>query len=180
MASVSRKGRRGSGAFLPLPGDASGMSLAAETRRAVRDQPFLYEGLRAGVINYSAAARYLDVGDEEPVVAALRRYAEELPDRDDEASDVRVTMHSGVGAAGDATSALLVVGDTQLAADGGDATAVVATGDVDVTLLRRVLGRLAAEDVDVEAAGVGGESLVVVVERRDGPDAVRAVEGVAE
>lgn len=156
------------------------MSLASETRRAVRDHPFLYEALRAGVVNYSAAARYLDVGDEDPVVAALRRYAEELPGLEDDTRDVRVTMHSGVGPAEDDAEPLFLVGDTALAADGGDATAVMATGEVDTTFLRRVLGRLSADGIDVEAAGVGGESLLVVVGRRDGPDAVRALEGLAE
>jgi len=34
-------------------------SLAARTRDAVRDEPFLFDALRAGVLNYSAAARYL-------------------------------------------------------------------------------------------------------------------------
>ncbi|MUV89483.1 hypothetical protein GJ629_05895 [Halapricum sp. CBA1109] len=154
------------------------MSLAAETRRAVRNDPFLYEGLRAGVLNYSAAARYLDVGDTEAVVAALRRYAEELPDHEATDADVRVTMESGVGPAdGDP---LLVVGDTELASGGGDWTAVVATGEVSPRLLRDALGRLDAEDIAVEAAAVAAASLVVVVGRRDGADAVRAVEGVAE
>jgi hypothetical protein len=154
------------------------MSLAAETRRAVRNDPFLYEGLRAGVLNYSAAARYLDVGDTEAVVAALRRYAEELPEYEATDADVRVTMESGVGPAdGDP---LLVVGDTELASGGGDWTAVVASGEVSPGLLRDALGRLDAEDITVEAAAVSESSLVVVVGRRDGADAVRAVEGVAE
>ena len=42
--------------------------------------------------------------------------------------------------------------------------------------LRSVLGRLATEGIAVEAAGVGDEALIVVVGRRDGPDALRAVE----
>jgi hypothetical protein len=150
------------------------MSLAADTREAVRAHPFIYEGLRAGVVNYSAAARFLDVGETDAVVAALRRYAEELPDLDERERDLRVTMHSGVGPANE--DPLLVVGDTALAADGGDWTAVVATGDVDPDLLRTVLGRCSAADVSVEAAAVGAEAVVVVVGRRDGPDVVRLVE----
>lgn len=154
------------------------MSMAAETRRAVRKHPFLYEALRAGVVNYSAAARYLGLGDEDAVVAALRRYATELPDPSNETDEIRVTMHSGVGPTdGDP---MLVVGDTALGADGGDATAVVANGDIDASVLRRALGRLAAEDIDVEAAGVTEGSMTLVVGRRDGPDAVRAVESLAE
>lgn len=156
------------------------MSLAADTRRAVRENPFLYEALQAGVLNYSAAARYLDVGEQDATVAALRRYAEELPSYDSETYDVRVTMQSGVGPVEGENEALLVVGDTRLAANGGDSTAIITTGTVDPTLLRDTLGRLLAEDIDVEAAGVGGESLVVVVGRRDGPDTVRAVESLVE
>jgi len=32
------------------------MSLAADTREAVRERPTLYDALRAGVVNYTAAA----------------------------------------------------------------------------------------------------------------------------
>ena len=35
------------------------MSLAAETREAVRTHPFLLDALRAGVVNYNAAAAWL-------------------------------------------------------------------------------------------------------------------------
>lgn len=152
------------------------MSLASATRRAVRARPFVYEGLRAGIINYSAAARYLDVGDTDAVVAALRRFAEELPEPATRSRDLRVTMHSGVGPVEDRRDALVAVGDTALAADGGDWTAVVAAGDVDAELLARVLGQCSASDVTVEAAAVTADALVLVVGRRDGPDAVRLLE----
>jgi len=156
------------------------MSLAAETREAVRSHPFVYEGLRAGIVNYSAAARYLDVGDTDTVVAALRRYADELPEPTDIDRDLRVTMHSGVGPAETTDEALLVVGDTALAAESGDSTAVVATGDVDPDLLGTVLGQCSAGDVAVEAAAVGEDTIVLVVGRRDGPNAVRLIESNAE
>ena len=74
------------------------MTLAADTRAAVRRRPFLHEALRAGVLNYAAAARLLDVeGEQSAVVAALRRYAETLSPYDETARDVRVTMRSGLG-----------------------------------------------------------------------------------
>jgi len=155
------------------------MSLAADTRDAVRAHPFVYEGLRAGILNYSAAARFLDVGETEAVAAALRRYAEELPEYGTDERELRVTMHSGVGPAED-DEPLLEVGETALAADGGDATAVVATGDVSPDLLGTVLGRCVAAEISVEAAAVGSETLVVVVGRRDGPDAVRLIEQSGE
>ena len=48
------------------------MSLAAETRAAVRARPWLLEALRAGVVNYAAAAESLDVdGDTDSIATAL-------------------------------------------------------------------------------------------------------------
>jgi len=156
------------------------MTLAAETREAVRRRPFLHDALRAGVVNYSAAARYLDVdGETDAVVAALRRYAADLPEYERPGADPPVSMHSGLGAVDaptDTNEAVLVVGDTALAPDAGSLTAIVATGEVGARDLRVALGRLETAGVVVEAAAVGDDSLVVVVGRRDGPDALRAVE----
>ncbi|MFB6084550.1 MAG: hypothetical protein ABEJ94_09930 [Halorientalis sp.] len=156
------------------------MSLAERTREAVRTHPFLHEGLRAGVVNYTAAARFLDLGtdDDEAVVAALRRYAEDLAEYDADGVDARVSMESGLGAVGDGEfdEALLTVGDTAVVPREGQLTGILATGDVDATALAHVLGHLRAEDVAVEAAGVAGDALLVVVQRRAGADAVRAVE----
>ena len=141
------------------------MSLAEATRDAVRARPFLLAALRAGVVNYAAAARYLDVGDEDAVVAALRRFAEDLGPYEPPAADARVTMQRGLGD-GDPAEALLVVGET----------ALVAAGDVGPAALRRALGRLDAHDLPVRAAAVDADSLVVVLESRDGPRALREVE----
>ena len=157
------------------------MTLAADTRSAVRRKPFVFEALRAGVLNYTAAARYLDVGDLDPVAAALRRYAEELPDYESDSRDARVTMQSGLGAVEvaeieDENEALLAVGGRALVPDAGSLTGVLATGAVDARALAHVLDRLAIERTDVAAAGVAGDTLVVAVGRRAGPDAVRTVE----
>ena len=156
------------------------MSLAAETREAVRARPFLLEGLRAGVVNYAAAARALDVADDtEAVATALRRFAERLPERDVGERRARVTMHGGLSE--DVEEPLLAVGDVGIGeGDDGSLTGVLATGDVDPAALAHALGVLAANGVAVRAAGVAGESLVVVVERRDGPSALRAVETALE
>ena len=152
------------------------MTLAADTREAVRRNPFLYDALRAGVVNYSAAARFLDVdGETDAMVAALRRFAEDLPDYERPGSGPPVNMQSGVGA-GDPADALLVVGDLALVPDAGSLTTITVGGTGDAVALRQVLGRLKTAEVHVEAAAVGGDSLVVVVGRRDGPDALRAVE----
>lgn len=158
------------------------MSIAETTRDAVRRQPFLLTALRAGVLNYSAAAVFLDVdGDDDAVATALRRFAEELPAFETTERDARVTIQSGVGLREtDAESAddgapLLAAGGA-VVTDGGSLSAVLATGAVDTAALVSVCSRLAAEAVETRAAAVAGESLVVVVDRRDGATAVQAVE----
>ncbi|MEF8868800.1 MAG: hypothetical protein V5A85_09805 [Haloarculaceae archaeon] len=159
------------------------MTVAAETRRAVRAHPFLRDALRAGCVNYTAAARFLDLGEEEAVAAALGRYAEDLPDyeRPAPAGRVRVNMRSGLGPTEDPEEALLRVADTLLAPGGGDLTGITATGDgVDPRSLGHVLARLDAEGVAVGAAGATDGVLLVAVNRRDGPDALRYVEDALE
>lgn len=155
------------------------MSLAAETREAVRARPFLLEGLRAGVVNYAAAARALGVAeDTEAVATALRRFAETLDEREASARAVRVTMQGGVERGSD--DPLLAVGDVRFGEGDGSLTAVLVTGEVDVDALSHALGVLAANDVAVVAAGVGDGALVVLVDRRDGPEALRRVETALE
>ncbi|WP_424014272.1 DUF7523 family protein [Halorubrum xinjiangense] len=171
------------------------MSLAAETREAVRAHPFVRDALRAGLVNHSAAAAWLaeraDLdGDPDAIAAALRRFREDLPAYKTESRTASVTMRSGVGVVDDAgdgdagpidgdSDALLRVRDAAVV-DGGDRTAILATGDVDTAALASALGRLAAADVGVEAAGVTGDALVCVVSRRDGASAVRVVEAALD
>jgi hypothetical protein len=156
------------------------MTVAADTREAVRERPFLETALRAGVVNYTAAARFLDVGEQEAVAAALRRYAEELDDYEESERRASVSMRSGVGVADEegesASEALLRIGGTAFTPNGGDYTAVIAEGDIDTTALADVLGRLRTAEVEVEAAGAAPGTLAVVVGRRAGANAVRAVE----
>ena len=152
------------------------MTVAADTREAVREHPFLQTALRAGVVNYTAAARFLDVGEQEAVAAALRRYVEDLDDYAPSDRRASVSMKSGVGRADESDDALLVVGDAGFSADGGDYTAVVAEGEVDAAALGDVIARLGTAEVEVEAAGGTEGTLVVVVGRRAGANAVRAVE----
>jgi len=157
------------------------MSLAAETREAVRARPFLLEGLRAGVVNYAAAARALDVAeDTEAVATALRRFGERLPPRETDDRKARVTMHGGLAA--DAGEPLLSLGGAAIGEgdEGGPLTGVLATGDVDPSALAHVLGVLAANGVEARAAGVAGESMLVVVDRRDGPKTVQCVEAALD
>jgi hypothetical protein len=155
-------------------GSAMPTNLAAETRGAVRERPFLHDALRAGVLNYAAAARALDIdGESEAVAAALRRYAEELDPPTAEDRDVRVTMESALG---EAEEGPFAVNGNAYASGAGSLTGVLAVGEVDAAALRAVLGRLHTAGVTPEAAGVAGDALFVVVPRRAGPDAVRAVE----
>jgi hypothetical protein len=153
------------------------MTVAERTRQAVRDRPFLFDALRAGVCNYSAAARLLDAEDEEAAVAALRRFADELDAPDPPAGDARVTMAAGLGVV-PPEDALLVVGDTALGPEAGSLTGLLATGDPGPRHLRLALGRCETAGVSVTAAGLAGDAMLVVVARRDGPDALRRVEGV--
>ena len=163
------------------------MSLAAATREAVRERPFLYDALRAGVLNYTAAARTLDVeGETDAVATALRRFADDLPPLETETRDATVRMRSGVGLAGADVDAdedderVLTVGGVSVVAAGGELTALVATGEVDARALSVVCDRLRAETVVVDAAGVADGELVVVVPRRQGANALRHVESALE
>lgn len=158
------------------------MSIAAETRDAAREFPFLLHALRAGVVNYAAAAAFLDIeGETEAIATALRRYAEELPAFETTDRSARVTMQSGVGLADDPDDPddpLLAVGSTAVCSDAGSLTAVLATGDVDPSTLAAVCSRLAVENSVCHAAGVAGDTMVVVVGRRDGATTVRIAEEV--
>lgn len=160
------------------------MSLAAETRRAVERHPFLLTALQAGIVNYSAAARFLAVdGEPDAIATALRRYADELPATETESREVRVRMESGIGPlkGGDGdTEALVTVGSAGFGPRGGDHTAIVATGAVDTTALADVLARLSLEEISPEAAGVADETMVLVVDRLEGANALRAVEDALE
>ena len=159
------------------------MSTAEATRDAVRRQPFLLHALRAGVLNYTAAAAFLDVdGEGDAVATALRRFADELPPFETGSRDARVTMQSGVGveAADEAESEPLIRAAGTAVVDGGTLTAVLATGEVDAATLGAVCSRFAVDEVALHAAAVAGDSLVVVVTRRAGPTAVQLVESVLE
>jgi hypothetical protein len=157
------------------PADGPTVSLAERAREAARDHPFLVEGLRAGVVNHTAAARFLDLdGDPDAVATALRRYADDLQARDPPSGTPRVRMERQ-----DAPDWLTDPADGE--------TAVIAEGDVGPAALAPVLARLRIAGVEVTSAGAtdGGASddashsaFGVVVARRDGSTVVRCVEQV--
>ena len=169
------------------------MSLAAATREAIRNQPALYDALRAGIVNYTAAADSLDLdGDREAIATALRRFATELDETASTGADGRsiaVRLHSDLESLD--TDALVAVdgaaisrptagshGDAEMAIDAP--TAVHVTGEVDARLLASTLDRIRIAEVSVGAAGVTDGSMVIVVARRDGPTVVQLVEATAE
>jgi hypothetical protein len=164
------------------------MSLAADTRDAVRARPYLLSALRAGVVNYAAAAEALDVeGDTDSIATALRRFADDLPPLSTESRDATVRMRSGVGLAGEDVEAaaederlLTVAGVELVGGGGGGLTALVAEGDVGPRALSGVVDRLDASNVVVDAAGVADDCLVVVVPERQGAEALREVESALE
>jgi len=90
------------------------MSLAQECRNVVSRYPYMLDGLREGVVNYRAVARKTkpeveeSVGREvdiEAVTTAVRRYGEELQERDDEHERVRSLLsESRVSLRGDVVS----------------------------------------------------------------------------
>lgn len=146
-------------------------SLAAETRRAVDESPFLREALRADVVNFAAAARYLDVpGDEEAIATALRRYASELPETGTQPGGVRVRMESGVD------PSVLEVGGDRPTFEDDSATAILATGEVGPRFLGRVLLALESRDIPVEGAGLVDGTAIVLVPRNHGAGALRLIE----
>ncbi|WP_411963043.1 hypothetical protein [Haloferax sp. YSMS24] len=160
------------------------MSLAADARDAVRERPFLLASLRAGVVNYAAAAASLDLGDDDAVAAALRRFADDLPELEAETRDVTVTMRSGVGLVGEdidesAGEPVLSVAGVELGG-GGPLTAIIAEGEVSPAFLGAIVSRLDTESIVVDAAGVAGDTLAVVVPRRQGAAALRVVEATSE
>jgi hypothetical protein len=155
-------------------------SLAERTREAAREEPFLVEALAAELVNYTAAARYLAdaVGgdpEEEAVATALSRFAEDVT-RTTADRDARVSMESGVGLVERPEEALLAVGDCGIVPGEGTHTALVADGDLDPGALGAVLSRLSTAGIDPIAAGTAEGTLVVVVSRLEGADALRVVE----
>ena len=174
------------------------MNVAAETRSAVREAPFLHTALRAGVVNYTAAAELLDVdGESEAIAAALRRFAAELDPIEPDERAVTVRMQRGVSVVDadrdedsevSADATLWAVAGTVIDSSGGDATALVCTGAIDAALFATILSRLHTAAIEPIAAGFARAATtespdgtaVVVVGRREAIDALRIVESAAE
>lgn len=154
------------------------MSLAADTREAVRERPVLYDALRAGVVNYTAAAETLDIdGDREAIATALRRFTESLSENTDEPTDRSLTVRMDRSVDPDELDAVPSTVETAGVDDA--VTAVRARGGVDAEMLATVCDRLRIAEIDILAASVAADLLVVVVPQRAGVDTLRTVEAVA-
>ena len=152
------------------------MSIAERTRNAVDRRPFLVEALRADVVNYTAAARYLDIGETDAVAAALRRYAEELPADPSTGGDVRLRMITGIGRSTADDDAVLMIGSSAFVPEDGDLTAVVAEGDIRTSHTAAILSRLALDETALEGMAADDERLIIVTDRRAAPSVLRIVE----
>jgi len=166
-------------------------SLAAATRDAVRTRPLLYDALRAGLVNHSAAAAGIlddlpDDPDPDSVATALRRFGADLRGHGHESRRAPVRVRRGVGPVEE--DPLLAVGGVRLGETDGDHTALLATGDVDARALEAVLAHLRVAEIEVAAAGVAGggddedetAALLVVVADADRTAALRAVEAALD
>lgn len=153
------------------------MSTAASTRAAVRSHPFLLMALRAGVLNYTAAARFLGIDDVDAGAAALRRFAAELPEYDPTAPDLRIRVESGIGPDSPDDDPLFVLDDTAIGATGGKWAVVRATGNLDPAAVARIMARIDVADVDPIATGYTDDRIVVVVERSASPTVIQCMEG---
>ena len=152
------------------------MSIAERTRDAVDQRPFLVEALRAGVVNYTAAARYLDIGETDAVAAALRRYAKELPAEPPTSGDVRLRMITGIGHSSADDDAVLTIGSSAFVPEDGDLTAVVAEGDITTSQAAAILSRLALDETAIDGMAADHERLILVTDRRAAPSVLRVVE----
>ncbi len=154
------------------------MSLAADTREAVRQRPVLYDALRAGIVNYTAAAETLAIdGDREAIATALRRFTESLSENTDEPTDRSLTVRMDRSVDPDELDAVPSTVETAGVDDA--VTAVRARGAVDAEMLATVCDRLRIAEIDILAASVAADLLVVVVPQRAGVDTLRTVEAVA-
>lgn len=186
VGHVRPEGREAQSDFAP-GARSPGVTLAAETRAAVRARPFLYDALRAGVLTHRRAADLVldDVSsdtdpdpDPDTVATALRRFADDLPPVERATRRATVRLRRGVGPVD--TDPLLAVGGVSLGEADDDRTALLATGEVDPRALETVLGRLRVAGVGVGAAGVADGALVVVVADDDRTAALRAVEAALD
>lgn len=152
------------------------MSLASRTRDTVKKYPCIHQALRAGVINYSAAARYLPVsGDTEAIASALRRYAEELPDPTPKPIDVSITMHTSYP---DQLSGLPA--ETPDTNEEGSITWLCVSGDITPVLVGSVLLGCKSHEIPVQTVSANDGTALISVPQSAGAAALRCIEHVLD
>ncbi len=147
------------------------MSLASRTRETVKKYPCIHEALRAGVINYSAAARYLPIsGDTEAIASALRRYGEQLDNQTDQYFDLSITMH---------TSYPLQLTDLPPTIEKDSVTWLCVSGDITPIVVGSLLLGCKSHEIPVHAVSANERTAVICVPRTSGATALRCIEHVA-
>lgn len=152
------------------------MSIAEVARQRIQARPFLHSALQADVLNYTEAARFLDLEDVDAGAAALRRYQAELCAPEREIPDYRVRLMSGIGPCDSSGEALIRVGEVRFGPTEGEMSAVLAEGDIAMGHVATILARLDQEDVTVSAIGCEPGQLVIIVPRAAGHTAIRCIE----
>lgn len=167
------------------------MSLAAETRAAARAHPWLVTALRADIINYRAAASFLDLeGDIDSVARALRRFGDSLNNFTTVGeSDIPIRMHHGVDIVSDTHDMVQNQGEASvdillrlnnefiITADGQLSAIIVDTvPDMTISGFTTAIERIQMEDINIKAAGTLQDMFIVIVPRRKGASALRSVE----
>ena len=136
------------------------MSLAAITRRAVRKTPYLYDALRAGIVNYSAAARMLNLeGQDAAISVSLQRLSKELPPLEVASIDANITISSD---------------ETKQRAK------IVIEGPVDAKALSHLILVCHMNEIRIIEASVVMGEIDIVVEWKDGPNSLRLIERALE
>ena len=154
------------------------MSVAAATREAIRAHPFLLDAMRLDILNFTAAARFLDVGETEAVAAALRRMSADLSPAHSTSDELRVRMDRGIEAV-DREEALLQIGEVGFGRGDGPHTGITVTGASDARTVGTILLRLANADIELIAVASTSKQFILIVPSASAATTIRCVEETA-
>lgn len=150
------------------------MSLASRTRETIQNFPCIHEALRVGVINYSAAARFLPVaGDTEAIASALRRYENHLSGPANQSRDISISMHSSYP-----SEQAGLTEETPYDTDTETVTWLCVSGDISPTVVGSLLLGCKSHDIRVNAVSANEGHAVICVPRSSGTSALRCIESV--
>lgn len=150
------------------------MSLASQTRETVKNHPCIHEALRAGVINYSAAARFLPIaGDTEAIASALRRYEEQLASPTTQSRDVSISMHSSYPSEQAGFSE-----ENPSDIDTETVTWLCVSGNISPAFVGSLLLGCKSHEIPIHAVSANEGTAVICVPRSTGAAALRCIENV--